>query len=63
MYQRPQHKTRYTEPDRRESRGLECIGTEDFLNRTQITQVLRSTAIQVGLNETETNRGLISKIY
>ena len=41
MNQRPQHKTRHTEPDRNESG--ECIGTGDkFLKRTSIAQVLRS---------------------
>jgi hypothetical protein len=40
-----QHKTRYTKPDRRESgKSLECTGAGDnFLNRTPVTQALRST--------------------
>ena len=45
MDQRPQHKTRYAEPDRREmGNSLEHICTgEDFWNRTSLTQILRST--------------------
>ena len=43
--QRPQYKSSYTEPDRRESgKNLENIGTEDhFLNLTLGAQTLRST--------------------
>ena len=43
--QGPQHKTRYTETCREKvGKSLELIGTgENFLNRTPITQALRST--------------------
>jgi hypothetical protein len=43
MGQRPKHKTRYTEPDRRENgNSLENFGTDkDFLNSTPTMQ--RST--------------------
>jgi hypothetical protein len=42
MDQRHQQKSRYTEPDRRETG--EFLGTrENFLNRTSIAQALRST--------------------
>ena len=45
MDQRPQYKTRYTKPDRREGREQrEHIGIGDnFLNRTPIIQALRLT--------------------
>ena len=44
MGQIPQHKTRYTKPDRKKvENSLEYIGTGDkFLNRTPIAQILRS---------------------
>lgn len=43
--ERPQYKTRHTQPDRRErEKGLGLTGTEDgFLNRTSTAQALRST--------------------
>jgi hypothetical protein len=42
--QRPQHKSRYTESNRRESGSLELIGmgAGDFLHRTPMAQALRS---------------------
>jgi hypothetical protein len=45
MDQRPQHKTRYTEPDRKEvGNTFEYIGIGNyFLIKTPIAQVLRST--------------------
>ena len=45
MDQRPQHKTRYTKSNRKESGNcLECVGTGDkLLSRTPVAQALRST--------------------
>jgi hypothetical protein len=45
--QRPQHKTTYIEPDRRESGdSLDYIVTEDdFLNRTPVAQALSQRII------------------
>ena len=45
VYHRPQHKTRYTKSNRKESGNcLECIGTGDkLLSRTPVAQALRLT--------------------
>ena len=49
--QRPQHKTGYSKTNRRESGdSLECTDTEEnFLNRTQMVQALRSTVNKLDL--------------
>ena len=54
MDQRPQHKTRYTEPDRKKKKkvgnSLELFVIEkDFLNRTMVTWVLKSTINKLSL--------------
>jgi hypothetical protein len=42
--QRPQHKTGYTNPDRRDwEKSFEGTSTENFLNKTPIAQTLSST--------------------
>ena len=44
MDEKPQHKTRFTELDRRESEEYSLVSTgEDFLNKLPLAQALRST--------------------